>query len=69
MEVHNGITKISGKKFCDMLELKIEIWHQCTQLLTLMVVYCNMYMLSQLIEKKLQKRDEKVALLIEKVRH
>jgi TnpA family transposase len=66
-KLYNGIAKIGGKKFRGMSELEIEIWHQCTRLLTLIVVYYNMYMLSQLIEKKLQEGDEKAARLIERV--
>jgi TnpA family transposase len=66
-KLYNGIAKIGGKKFRGMSELEIEIWHECTRLLTLITVYYNMYILSQLIEKKLQEGDEKAARLIEKV--
>jgi hypothetical protein len=66
-KLYNGISKIGGKKFRGMSELEIEIWHECTRLLTLITVYYNMYILSQLIEKKLQEGDEKAARLIEKV--
>jgi TnpA family transposase len=66
-KLYNGIAKVGGKKFRGMSELEIEIWHQCTRLLTLIIVYYNMYILSQLIEKKLQEGDEKAAALIEKV--
>jgi TnpA family transposase len=66
-KLYNGIAEVGGKKFRGMSELEIEIWHQCTRLLTLIIVYYNTYMLSQLIEKKLQEGDEKAASLIVKV--
>ena len=64
---YNAIAKIGGKKFRGMTDLEINIWHQCTRLITLVIIYYNMYLLSELIERKIAEGDEKSAKLLERI--
>src|SRR3990167_2572392 len=50
-KLYNGVTKIGGKKFRGMSDIEIDIWHQCTRLITLVILYYNIYLLSTLIEQ------------------
>lgn len=50
-KLYNGVTKIGGKKFRGMSDIEIDIWHQCTRLITLVILYYNIYLLSTLIDQ------------------
>ena len=66
-KLYNAVANVGGKKFRGSTELEIEIWHQCTRLITLIIIYYNMYLLSRLIDQKLQLEDKQAAGLIERV--
>lgn len=61
---YNAVAKVGGKKFRGLSELEMSIWHQCTRLVTLIIVFYNMYMLSRLITESLRNGDKKQAELI-----
>ncbi len=66
-KLYNAVAKIGGKKFRGMSDLEIAIWHQCTHLITLVIIYYNMYLLSELVERKLAENNKELAKLLERI--
>lgn len=66
-KLYNAVAKVGGKKFRGMSDVEIEIWHQCTRLLTLIIIYYNVYLLSALVDAKLAEGDEEAAELLSRI--
>ncbi len=63
-KIYNAVSKVGGKKFRGGSDLDVEISHQCTRLITLVIVYYNFHLLAQVIEQKIKAGDEKAAKLL-----
>ena len=63
-KLYNAVAKVGGKKFRGTSDVEIEIWHQCTRLLTLVIIYYNVYLLSVLGDSKVAAGDEEAAALL-----
>jgi len=64
---YNAVTKIGGRKFRGASDIEMEIWNQCTRLITLVMTCYNMHILSELRNSRLKMGDEKGAKIVERV--
>lgn len=64
---YNTVTKVGGRKFRGMSDIEMEVWHQCTRLITLVMTCYNMHILSELRDSRLKMGDTKGAKIVEKV--
>ena len=62
----NAVVNVGNKKIRGLCEEETQIWNHCTRLLTLITIYYNSYILSQVIDERLAKGDEKGANLLVK---
>ena len=63
-KLYNAVAKIGGKKFRGATEIEIGIENQATRLITLIIIFYNMYILSELMDAKIQEGDHKAAAII-----
>ena len=63
----NSVVNVGNKKIRGLSEEETQIWNHCTRLLTLIIIYYNSYILSQVIADRHAKNDGKGAKLLVKV--
>ena len=57
LKQYNTVTKVGGRKFRGMSDIEMEIWHQSTRLITLVMTCYNMHILSELRDSRLKMGD------------
>jgi TnpA family transposase len=50
----NAVVNVGGKKVRGLSETEINMWHHCTRLLTLIIIYYNTYIISRVEKQRLK---------------
>ncbi len=62
----NSVVSVGNKKIRGFSEEEIKVWDHCTRLLTLIIIYYNSYLLSQVINERIARGDHQGAKLLTK---
>lgn len=63
----NSIINVGGKKIRGLSESETKIWDHCTRLITLIIIYYNSYVLSKVIDERLEQGDQRGAKILSEV--